>query len=777
MALATSTYLQVLTGGSDTANSGGFNVLNANFPTDGAATVANTSSPVFSSASYNFTSSDVGARIYIKAGASFFLGWFTIASVASNKATLSAAVGTWTASTGFLGTTVGCSNSTSPTGATWGIDYSQQASARITFSDLVVGATTTKFTSVLNPVGVNFIGNLIVIISTVSGTPTAGRYEVVSTSTITATCDRSLGTAASVANAGLGGALATPGQASAIRVAAATSGFPVFVGPGTYTCTTSTANVAGGVISDSFCTGSVNYPFVWEGWSSVQGDGRQSPVAGTPVISAGSLTSVTIMTVGTGSTKQNVCNLTLNGNNGASNIGIVFNGANGLQVNAINCKGTAGIQCLATDFLYRCTATGCSGTAAFVLNAGEAFECEAYANTTVGFAITTSSLCDHCISSNNTGASSYGFNNSGGGNCRFCVAYANGSHGFYDNTATAISGAWQNCISEGNSGFGFACSSINYDRYLFTCATYNNTSGTTSNCPYQEPTIITQTAGSYFVSASTGNFALNNTAGQGALLRAAGYPGLMPRGTTTAYTDIGAAQHQDSGTGAITLIETESRLRMSQPTFRHIRVPIVIPGPVINTTTIVPVRTPCKQVTNQQRIVKNRLVPIQPTTFSSVPVRTPPKQVRTLVANRIVHQVPIQVGVPVPIRTPPKQVRTVQTATRNRLVTVQPTTFRPIPVRIPNRQVRVLVATNHIRPVLIPTPAYIPVRTPGKQVTNTRVIERFRSKIVQGNVVVIPRTSVKRNTERVRTQPRNVIAVNPPVVNQNIIIQRPIIVR
>lgn len=49
-----------------------------------------------------------------------------------------------------------------------------------------------------------------------------------------------------------------------------------------------------------------------------------------------------------------------------------------------------------------------------------------------------------------------------------------------------------------------------------------------------------------FTDAVNGDFSPNNTAGGGALCRAAGFPGEFPSGLTTSYADIGAAQHQDS---------------------------------------------------------------------------------------------------------------------------------------------------------------------------------------------------------------------------------------
>ncbi len=50
-----------------------------------------------------------------------------------------------------------------------------------------------------------------------------------------------------------------------------------------------------------------------------------------------------------------------------------------------------------------------------------------------------------------------------------------------------------------------------------------------------------------FVNAAAGNFALNTTAGGGALLRAAGFPGVFPGALSTGYLDIGAVQSAGAG--------------------------------------------------------------------------------------------------------------------------------------------------------------------------------------------------------------------------------------
>src|SRR5690349_16220768 len=112
--------------------------------TDGAATSATGTAPVFSSASYNFVAGDVGAWVYIASGTNWTPGWYQIASVASNTATLEATAGVAYLAYITPTTANGCATTTSPTGATWTIDYSQQNAAQCTYTDLAsagAGAT------------------------------------------------------------------------------------------------------------------------------------------------------------------------------------------------------------------------------------------------------------------------------------------------------------------------------------------------------------------------------------------------------------------------------------------------------------------------------------------------------------------------------------------------------------------------------------------------------------------------------------------------------------
>lgn len=192
--------------------------------TDGAATLANTAAPVFTSASYNFNGSDVGAWLYIALGGGWFVGrWYQIVITSGGgAATLNAAAGAGSTGTG-LTTVDGIAAGASPTGATWAIDYSQQDTAQISYTDLQIDATTnTKVTSVLHPFTIAQVGNLIQVTSG-SGFTTPQRVLILSVAAGVATCDKSLGTVASTGGVGkLGGACASIAGPLALAVASNT---------------------------------------------------------------------------------------------------------------------------------------------------------------------------------------------------------------------------------------------------------------------------------------------------------------------------------------------------------------------------------------------------------------------------------------------------------------------------------------------------------------------------------------------------------------------------
>lgn len=520
MAFSASSVWEVQASGSDN-NAGGFDPGVAGFPTDGTtdSNTGNTASPVFSSASYSFVAGDVGHWVYIKSGTNSLPGWYKIASVSGGKATLNAAIGAAVLAAGTPTTALGIATVGTPTSLTWGIDYSQSTTARIAFTDMVIGGTTTQFTSAANPVGKNFVGN---IINVVSGTGfTVQRVAIISTSGTTATCDKSLGTGGSTGGTGnLGGAFASHALPGGVVVA----GNSIWIKSGAFSITSASTNVAGGCLTFSVTGVRV------EGYGTVRGD-----IGTAPVLTASGISTATIIaTTGDG----NFRNITVDAASLTAIRGFNFGGsqAAGYLLTAKNCtnSGFAG-----NAQLVRCYTTGCSTQPTFKFS--HVVNCVAYNNTVTGFQcnLASNNSCVDCVSYNNSGASSDGFDDAGQSSTQFvnCTAYGNGRDGIRSTGAGALS---INSIADSNSGTG-----LNFtgrDAALINCATRSNgTNVVNTGNASTNANAITLTA-TTFVDAASGNFALNANAGGGALLRAAGIPGVTPDGLSTGYLDVGAIQ-------------------------------------------------------------------------------------------------------------------------------------------------------------------------------------------------------------------------------------------
>ncbi len=166
-------------------NGGGFNIANANFLTDLTTdtNTGNTASPVVSSASYNFVAGDVGHWVYIQSGTNWNVGWYQIASVAANKATLNAAVGA--ASVFRNGSympnlVVGISTVGTPTAGVFGVDYSQSTAAILTATDYTATGSSTTLTSSTGGFTRVMVGNIFHQTTTGTGAfGIVGWYEIV----------------------------------------------------------------------------------------------------------------------------------------------------------------------------------------------------------------------------------------------------------------------------------------------------------------------------------------------------------------------------------------------------------------------------------------------------------------------------------------------------------------------------------------------------------------------------------------------------------------------
>lgn len=556
MTLAASTAWEIRPAGSD-ANGGGFNPGNSSFATDLAATSATGASPVVTSASYTFVAGDVGSWLFIAGGTNWTKGWYQIASVSAGAATLTAGVGTAQLYGGatVLNTAAGCASVASPTSGTWSIDYSQQNAAAVAFTDMVIdGTTNTKFTSVANPVGKNFVGNLI---NVASGTGfTVQTVEVVSVTGTTATCDKSLGTLSSTGGTGnLGGAMATITACTAV----ARAGNKVFcVGSFTFTATQTVSGQDGGASATSLCNRLIGY-----------GTYRGDDVKATITLSTN--TGLTALNV----TKNAwiISNFTINCASLGTSTGIAI-AAGGAFSSIRNCKvsnfTTLGISVTQnTCAVSQCEVTGgtSAGTAGIKMTgSGNTVNlCYVHDNACPGINVTTNMQVIRCLVTNNTGASSDGIQCAD--NCLIwnCTAYGNGRHGINNTTAFYEGLQFRNNIVVSNGGFGIKASTtagVPASTFLDGNAYYNNTSGAKSNmddvgttnaingvAPYVRTLDVTLT-GDPFTSSSTGDFTLNNTAGAGAACRAAGIPGAMPGVSQVGYLDMGVFQHQDPSGGA-----------------------------------------------------------------------------------------------------------------------------------------------------------------------------------------------------------------------------------
>jgi hypothetical protein len=529
--------------GSDTANGGGFDPL-ATMATDLAATVATGVAPVVTSASYNFAAGDIGAYLFVQLGTHWIPGWYLIASVASNAATLTATVGSavlWSnPQVGALNPTAGCATTASPTGGTWSIDYSRSSTPRISYTDMVIGGTTTQFTSAANPVGPNIVGNIFAV---TSGTGfTAQWVEAMSVSGTTATCDKSLGTTASTGgHGGLGGCLATVGKAGSLHIGRNT----IFCKQGALTLSNS-SNVAGGYIT--LAGGS-----------------------GTDTFLVGYNTTRTLTNTDTGPTFTPGANSMICVDAGGSNVTV----SNIIVDNSVAAKTGVTAFDMAGNFgtITRCTAK--SPATGFDCGGANISHVSCYVSAATSVAYNQEGLRSisylDCHSLNSAGGSDFsssgigafhsrcviykphsiGFSASGTGADIFvdCVVYqpqTNGGSGFYFNSTSQC--VCMNCITV--TGTATGVTGFNSDgstNFLFACADYNSATPAASGSVNSG--FITL-SGDPFVSASSGNFALNSIAGAGAALQGAGYPSSLFGLSTTSYPDVGAAQHAPAAAGA-----------------------------------------------------------------------------------------------------------------------------------------------------------------------------------------------------------------------------------
>jgi hypothetical protein len=420
-----------------------------------------------------------------------------------------------------------------------GTDYSNQAAAQVSFTDIVIGGTTSTFTSSAHPATTAYPGNGIQI--TGGSGCTTGWYEILSQSSGTYTVDRALGTAASTCTGSLGGGLLTIptalGQANG-------NWQTVFLKNGTYTLT-SPVTLSNAVL---------------EGYNTAYGDYGTRPVitvSGTSsLFNVGSAVMVLVDVELEGNTTAGPCIYPTNhggslymfdvyatgcGSGGTDGGGVVdetddaeddwgailiynswfVNNAGGVIVGD---SSNNGITMVLANNYFEGNAFDVNphngGSGAFIHATGNVFANET--STTVPAVQITNGGYEFFI--NNT---------------------------FYNAAHTALSLNSNTICLQNNIFYGnFRAIASASQLYIPGCSETNAYgSNANANTGLTPSTLadITLTANP-FSNPSSDNFALNATAGGGTLLLNAGFPSAYGPSTTT-YISVGAIQAQISGGG------------------------------------------------------------------------------------------------------------------------------------------------------------------------------------------------------------------------------------
>lgn len=402
------------------------------------------------------------------------------------------------------------------TGAS-GTDYSQQDSAQLSLTDLATSGAVTTLTSSTGGFTSAMIGNLIYI---ASGTNfDAGFYEITGhTDTNTVTLDRtpSSGGAGSGGSGKVGGALGTPGMLTDVPW---TNGMKAWVkhNATAYLMTTTVAGAAGPC--DITANGGAKQ-IVVEGYETTRGD-----LGAKPVYDVGTQTNVSVYEIaGQFGNKHHILkNLKVDGQDNSGVIGFDSSATTYLAIShfefceAVDCP--IGFQCSVTNqghstIACRCKADSC-GDAGFL-------------NLTTQHCYAKS--CADGFRTNNTTkitfyrdvahACTIGFQSESSSLDKTyigCIAYKCTADG-WDMTNYDMF-VFQECISYGNSGYGWDFHASNLAMHFKNCAGGSNTSGNFDDEPTFNDDFVTLTADP-FTDGDNGDFTINDTAGGGTLLRA-----------------------------------------------------------------------------------------------------------------------------------------------------------------------------------------------------------------------------------------------------------------
>jgi hypothetical protein len=422
----------------------------------------------------------------------------------------------------------------------------------VSFSDLIcVGTTCTSITLAFSA---SSVGNLVNVTS--GAGCTTGRHEILSQSLGTATFNDSLGTGTCTGK--YGGALDTWANA---ETAAAVAGQIVW-----YQCTGTNYTITSGIAA----AGTAEHT-VW-GYQTTWGDNGCQP------ITASSTASMTFYTV-QANASVTLNNIALLGSGSFNGIGVVMGSTGGLIVRNCTLTANSNTNTSAIDaynsqtsilventeiknwgYGFFMPAGGSLGNRVFVLNSyihgssvagigddnlngsypiywysiGSVWDSNNYAfyqQTTTSYPVNI--IIQRSVISNSThdglNVAAGHVNNANMTEIADSILYGNGGYGAtqpgcFSGPQGAYGETLYNNGIGGNNGGGTGLT--------YNCLTSSNDVALSVNP---------------FVSSS--NFALNSTAGGGAALKAAGFPGVTPMGT--GYLDIGALQSQAAAGASI----------------------------------------------------------------------------------------------------------------------------------------------------------------------------------------------------------------------------------
>lgn len=445
-----------------------------------------------------------------------------------------------------------------------GTDWSQQTSPQVTFNGTTVTATTAGVGATITITGYTVLatdnGNVLKIASGTNFLPEFYVITSVSTGSNTWTLDRNCTSGAGAAMVGrMGGALDTlatlfTGIADAGATSAQFAGITAYM-TGTYTATTSWTP------TNSWPQPTAANPaFTLIGYSATRTDGVHATWT--------TATNTTpLMKLGNSNFYGLVCKHMKFSNTAGTSSTCVQN-------NGDTCRGWLFYDCELTGFTTAIDGSSSNGFDQLWL-----IKCEIHGNTTNGVLCKSgATILDSYIHDNTgdgfqlSGASYTGivtvkntvfYNNTGNGiynkntqdltqtshpqwTIMHCCFANNGVDGFKSDSAATIAIWMYNNIFYLNTNKDIEFVTNAPIAYYISLFNAFKGAATTTNWPPGADINIT---GDPWNGRTSADFSLNNTAGAGAALRAAGFPGISGL-FGTGYVDVGALQHQDAGGGA-----------------------------------------------------------------------------------------------------------------------------------------------------------------------------------------------------------------------------------